>query len=108
MADLLYFASLAETLEMKSERLELPADCNSVEALVALLRSRGEPFAGAFDGSTRILVAINQEIDPARPASRWPRPLLLLWQPRNTQRLDIVFDVALAHIKRIAALDLEG
>lgn len=62
MADLLYFASLAETLEMKSERLELPADCNSVEALVALLRSRGEPFAGAFDGSTRILVAINQEM----------------------------------------------
>ena len=70
MADLLYFASLAETLEMKSERLELPADCNSVEALVALLRSRGEPFAGAFDGSTRILVAINQEMsEPAAEIS---------------------------------------
>ena len=62
MADILYFASLAETLEMKSERLELPADCSSVDALVALLRSRGEPFSGAFDGSTRILVAINQEM----------------------------------------------
>jgi molybdopterin converting factor small subunit len=70
MADLLYFASLAETLEMKSERLELPADCNSVEALVALLRSRGEPFAGAFDGSTRILVAPARSCYSGNPAIR--------------------------------------
>ena len=62
MADVLYFASLAETLDLKSERLELPADCKTVENLVSLLRSRGEPFTGAFDGSTRILVAINQEM----------------------------------------------
>ena len=66
MADVLYFASLAETLDLKSERLELPADCKTVDDLVSLLRSRGEPFALAFDGSTRILVAINQEMsEPA-------------------------------------------
>ena len=66
MANVLYFASLAEMLDLKSERLELPADCKTVDDLVSLLRSRGEPFSGTFDGSTRILVAINQEMsEPA-------------------------------------------
>lgn len=62
MANILYFASLAENLQLKSEQLELPDDCQRVTDLVALLRGRGEPFDSAFDGSTRILVAINQEI----------------------------------------------
>jgi len=62
MADILYFASLAETLQLKSEQLDLPADCRRVSDLVTLLRGRGEPFASTFDGSTRILVAINQEM----------------------------------------------
>ena len=62
MASVLYFASLAETLGARSEQMELPADCNTVTALVTLLRARGEPFDSAFDGSTRILVAINQEM----------------------------------------------
>ena len=66
MADILYFASLAEDLGRKSETFELPPDCNTVTDLVALLRSRGAPFADAFDGSVRILVAINQEMsEPA-------------------------------------------
>jgi molybdopterin synthase sulfur carrier subunit len=62
MANLLYFASLAETLDLKSEQLDLPHDCRRVTDLVALLRSRGEPFDSTFDGGTRILVAINQEM----------------------------------------------
>jgi molybdopterin synthase sulfur carrier subunit len=63
MADILYFASLAETLGMKSEQIELSSvDCKTVDELVKLLIARGEPFAGAFGGSTRILVAINQEM----------------------------------------------
>jgi len=62
MAKILYFASLAETLGTRSEQLELPADCRTVDDLVKNLRARGEPFAGAFDGSTRVLVAINQEM----------------------------------------------
>ena len=62
MADILYFASLAETLGARSEKLALPDDCRSVSDLVALLRARGEPFDSTFDGSTRILVAINQEM----------------------------------------------
>jgi molybdopterin synthase sulfur carrier subunit len=62
MADILYFASLAETLGIKSEQIELSVDCKTVDELVKLLIARGEPFAGAFGGSTRILVAINQEM----------------------------------------------
>lgn len=66
MADILYFASLAETLGMKSEQIQLPAECKTVTDLVQLLIVRGEPFADAFGGSTRILVAINQEMsEPA-------------------------------------------
>ena len=68
MAKILYFASLAETLGLKSEQLELPADCESVAALVALLRRRGEPFDGTFDGTTRVLVAVNQEMSDADAA----------------------------------------
>jgi molybdopterin synthase sulfur carrier subunit len=62
MAKILYFASLAETLGLKSEPLELPVDCASVADLVALLRRRGEPFDSTFDGTTRVLVAVNQEM----------------------------------------------
>ena len=62
MADILYFASLAETLGMKSEQVELSAECKTVADLVKLLSARGEPFDAAFGGSTRILVAINQEM----------------------------------------------
>ena len=66
MADILYFASLAETLGMKSEQVELSAGCKTVADLVKLLSARGEPFGAAFGGSTRILVAINQEMsEPA-------------------------------------------
>ena len=62
MADILYFARLAEALNTKTEKIDLPADCKSVKDLVALLRERGEPFASEFNGETRILVAINQEM----------------------------------------------
>ncbi len=66
MANILYFASLAEDLGLRSEQFELPADCKTVDNLVALLRARGAPFEQAFDGSVRILVAVNQEMsEPA-------------------------------------------
>lgn len=62
MADILYFASLAETLGARSEQLDLPGDCHRISDLVALLRGRGEPYDTTFDGSRRILVAINQKM----------------------------------------------
>jgi len=67
MADILYFASLAETLGMKSEQIELSQDCKTVADLVRLLSARGDPFDDAFGGRTRILVAINQEM--SKPAA---------------------------------------
>ena len=65
MADILYFARLAEALNIQSEELQLSADCKTVADLVALLRARGEPFDSTFDGSTQVLVAINQEMSEA-------------------------------------------
>jgi molybdopterin synthase sulfur carrier subunit len=62
MANILYFARLAETLALKGEDIDLPADCRTAADLVTLLRARGEPFANAFDGETQLLVAINQEM----------------------------------------------
>ena len=62
MADILYFARLADELGLKSEALELPADCATVSDLVTILRQRGEPFDSALDGSTPVLIAINQEM----------------------------------------------
>ncbi len=62
MADILYFARLAESLGIKSEEIDLAADCKTVSDLVAILRTRGEPFDSEFNGETRILVAINQEM----------------------------------------------
>jgi len=62
MADILYFASLAEMLGTRAEQIDLPSECDTVDDLVAILRARGEPFASTFDGNIRILVAINQEM----------------------------------------------
>jgi len=62
MAEILYFARLAESLGIKSETIDLSAECETVADLVGLLRARGEPFDSTFDGTTRVLVAINQEM----------------------------------------------
>lgn len=62
MAEVLYFARLAEELGMKSEQIDLSASCQTVADLVEILRSRGEPFDSTFDGKTQVLVAINHEM----------------------------------------------
>lgn len=61
MADILYFARLAEALGTKSEQVDL-SECATVADLVTLLRARGEPYTSAFDGDTQVLVAINQKM----------------------------------------------
>lgn len=62
MADILYFARLAESLGIKSETIDLSAECNTVADLVGLLRTRGEPFTSVFNGDTPVLIAVNQEM----------------------------------------------
>jgi molybdopterin synthase sulfur carrier subunit len=70
VASVLYFASLAETIGARSEQLELPSGCGTVTELVALLRARGEPWDSTFDGTIRILVAVNQEMSEPDAAIR--------------------------------------
>lgn len=65
MARILYFARLAEELGIRSEQIDLSQDCDTVAELVTMLQARGEPFASVFDGKTRVLVAINQEMSEA-------------------------------------------
>lgn len=65
MARILYFARLAEELGIRSEQIDLSEDCDTVAELVTMLQARGEPFESVFDGETRVLVAINQEMSEA-------------------------------------------
>ena len=60
MIKILYFASLAETLGLKSENFDSSDD--NVEQLVSSLRARGEPYASAFASDNRVLSAVNQEM----------------------------------------------
>lgn len=62
MAEIRYFARLAEEVGLRAESVVLPAGCDRVEMLVELLSSRGEPFSGALNGETPVLVAVNQEM----------------------------------------------
>ncbi len=62
MAKVLYFARLAEELGLKAETVELAAEDRTVADLVARLRQRGDPFDRLFDGTTPVLVAVNQEM----------------------------------------------
>jgi molybdopterin synthase sulfur carrier subunit len=62
MINILYFARLSESLGIKSEKMELPDDCKSVDDLLVQLRKRGEPFETAFSMETSVLFAINQEM----------------------------------------------
>ena len=62
MAQVLFFASLAEALGTRAEDIELPDGCGTGADLVALLRARGEPWDSAFNGDSPVLIAINQEM----------------------------------------------
>lgn len=62
MAEIRYFARLAEEVGTRAESVELPEDCHTAADLVALLSARGDPFASALSGETPVLVAINQEM----------------------------------------------
>ena len=62
MAKILYFAQLAETLGLKTEQLALPEQCRTTADLIALLRSRGEPFSAGLGTEATVLIAVNQEM----------------------------------------------
>jgi molybdopterin synthase sulfur carrier subunit len=58
--DVLYFASLRESLGLSRERIELPADVGTAGALRAHLRQRGGAWAEALAESRTLRVAVDQ------------------------------------------------
>ncbi|MEQ1516741.1 MAG: molybdopterin converting factor subunit 1 [Usitatibacteraceae bacterium] len=61
MLNVLYFASLRESLGRASESLSLPVPPN-VDALIAALRARGGAWSDALADGKRWRVAVNQEM----------------------------------------------
>ncbi len=62
MANLLYFASLRETLDSDKEQLELPENVSKIGRLKNLLAERGGSWSAAFTSNTSLLVSVNQQM----------------------------------------------
>ena len=62
MANLLYFASLRETLGSAKEQLELPQNVTDVAGLKSLLAERDGLWATSFTADTSLLVSVNQQM----------------------------------------------
>ncbi len=58
---LLYFAWVREQIGRDSEEIALPADVQTVAALLDWLRSRGDGYAQALEDLSVIRIAVNQE-----------------------------------------------
>ncbi len=61
MLNVLYFASLRETVGMADEKMSLPVPAE-VSALIAKLRARGGVWSEALGADKRWRVAVNQEM----------------------------------------------
>lgn len=61
MLNVLYFASLRETVGMADEQMSLPVPAE-VSALIAALRARGGVWSEALGADKRWRVAVNQEM----------------------------------------------
>lgn len=57
---LIYFASVRETVGISQEDYALPESVSSVADLIAHLRDRGEGYATAFENTMMLRVAVNQ------------------------------------------------
>ena len=62
MSNLLYFASLRETLDSDKEQLDLPDNVTNIAELKNLLAARGGMWAGSFTNTTSLLVSVNQQM----------------------------------------------
>jgi len=58
---IVYFAGLRRRIGVGEEIVEPPAAINSVEALVAWLKTRSPAHKSAFEGCSKLMVAVNQE-----------------------------------------------
>ena len=59
---LLYFASLREQLNTEQENLDFNDSFSNVAALKTHLQQRGEPWLSRFAETTRLMVAVNQQM----------------------------------------------
>jgi len=57
---LVYFASVRESLGLSQESYGLPEGITNVAQLISHMRSRGDKFAAAFSDSLKLRVAVNQ------------------------------------------------
>ena len=62
MITVLYLARLREALGKASEQIALPADVRDLEALRAMLHSRGGAWADELAGSKPVRAAVNQDM----------------------------------------------
>ena len=62
MIKIKYFASLSESLGLKSEEFSYSEDINTTEDIIQKMVTRGETWIDAFSGDNKILVAVNQEM----------------------------------------------
>ncbi|HEX4985172.1 MAG TPA: molybdopterin converting factor subunit 1 [Burkholderiales bacterium] len=66
--EVLYFASLRETLGRDRERIELPARVGSVAELTEWLRRRGGAWERELAAGRPVRIAVNQDMaEPATP-----------------------------------------
>jgi sulfur-carrier protein len=77
MVTLLYFAWVREMVGMDSETLALPAEINTVTALLDWLATRSPGHAAALADRSRIRVAVDQQFaTPATPLTT-PREIAI-------------------------------
>lgn len=62
MVELLYFASLRETLNIEKEQLELPASVRSIMDLKKHLSARDEVWLSTFSNNMSLLVSVNHQM----------------------------------------------
>jgi len=62
MIKIKYFARLGEALQLKEENLEFDGAIITVNDLLDLLRSRGEPWVSQFSSKNSVLMALNHEM----------------------------------------------
>ena len=67
MVQLLFFASLRETLGTGDERIELPDHIHDVATLMQWLQARDDTWRAAL-ANPQLLVAVNQEMASANTA----------------------------------------
>lgn len=60
MLKLLYFAWVRERTGTSSEELALPDNVSTVADLIAVLRTKGDGYADAFESDDLVRVAVNQ------------------------------------------------